>query len=195
MIVIGIDTHIATCDYVVVNELKLTKDQGTFTTSAPNLRELVGRFREQEIVVVIEQGNLTDWIYRVLKISGAKIIVSETRRNRWIAQDNTKNDRFDAQKLAMLYLGGFIKEVVQRDEKNELILRLCFEHHDLVQQRTRIKNQIKSKFKQDGIWAKGSGVYNPQNRKSWVEQIKNPTIVPFNCCFCVQFYPFLILDG
>jgi transposase len=178
MIVVGIDTHIATCDFYAVNSGGKVIGEGTFQTSAKAFRELVDKLNDKEIVLVIEQGPLTDWIRRILRPQGCRIAVSETRRNRWIAQDNVKNDRFDAKKLASLFLGGFIKEVVQRDERNEELLRLVMHHHDLIRQRTQVKNKLKAKFRQNGIRAAGRSVYNPSMRESWLGQIAtNPHLV------------------
>jgi transposase len=178
MIVVGIDTHIATCDFYAVTSGGKVVSEGSFETSAKAFRELVGRLKDKEIVLVFEQGPLSDWIRRILRPHGCRIVVSETRRNRWIAQDTVKNDRFDARKLATLYLGGFIKEVIQRDDRNEELLRLVMHHHDLTRQRTQVKNKLKAKFRQNGIRAGGRSVYNPAMRESWLAQIAtNPHLV------------------
>ena len=177
MVVIGLDTHIATCDFFAVNGEGQPIGQGTFATSRPGFVDMVKPFKGQEVVLVIEQGPLTDWIIRITKLMVPKVVAAETRRNRWISQDSTKNDRFDAEKLARLYLGGFVKEVIQRDEKNEEILRLVLHHHDLVSQRTQIKNKIKSKFRQCGVRASGEAVYNKNQREAWIAQISNDHLV------------------
>lgn len=177
MVVIGIDTHIATCDFYAVNSQGKCLKEGTIQTSVGEFKGVIGQFKKSPVTLVIEQGPLTDWMVRTLKGSVARIVVSETRRNRWIANDNIKNDRFDAEKLARLCLGGFIKEVIQRNEKNEELLRVVLLHHDLVKQRTQIKNKIKAKYRQDGIWPSGAAIFTKSNREEWISKISNPHLL------------------
>jgi len=171
--IIGMDTHIATCDFYAVGNEGNVLEQGTFKTSAFNLRQVVRQIKGDDKVVVIEQGPLAPWISRVVRPYVSKVVVSEPRRNRWIAQDSVKNDRFDTEKLTVLYRGGFIKEVIQRDEGNEGLLRLVIQHHNLVRQRTQIKNQMKAKFRESGVRAAGTSVFNKKRRAEWLAQISN----------------------
>lgn len=171
MTIIGIDTHIATCDYFALSADRKILGQGTFKTSALSFRQTVSEIKGKPKVVVIEQGPLADWIRRILRPMVSKIVVAEPRRNRWIAKDGVKNDRFDSEKLVTLYRGGFIKEVVPRDERNEQLLRLAMQHYDLVKSRVQVKNKIKAKFRQNGIRASGISVFNQNNRQSYLAQL------------------------
>ncbi|MDQ3231038.1 MAG: transposase, partial [Pseudobdellovibrionaceae bacterium] len=171
MIAIGIDTHIETCDFTALSAEGKILAEGVFKTSAINFREMVANIKGPNRVIIIEQGPLTDWIRRILKPTAVKVVVAETRRNRWISQDSIKNDRFDATKLARLFLGGFIKEVVQRNERNEELLRITMHHHDLTKQRTQVKNKLKAKFRQEGVRASGDSVFNANKREQWLSAI------------------------
>lgn len=174
MVIIGIDTHVATCDFFVIKKSAERLEElgfGTFLTGANGFIESVLKYKDEPTVVVIEQGPMANWIRRILRPTGVKVTVAEPRRNRWIAQDATKNDKFDAKKLASLYAGGYVKEIVQRDNRNEALLRLVLHHHDLVSQRTRIKNKLKAKFRQNGVQTKGDAVYSVKNRAQWIEKL------------------------
>jgi transposase len=176
--IIGIDTHIATCDYFAVDESGKRLGEGTFPTGVVPFKKMISEVEGVEKIVVIEQGPLALWIRRILRPVVTKVVVCDPRRNRWIANDSVKNDRFDGEKLTALYRGGFIKEIVQRDESNEALLRLVMTYHDLVRRRTQVKNKLKAKFRENGIRAKGSSLYNESNRKRWMDEIKtNRTLV------------------
>jgi len=176
--IIGIDTHIATCDYFAVDESGKRLAEGTFLTGVVPFKKMVNEVQGSEKIVVIEQGPLALWISRILRPVVTKVVVCDPRRNRWIEKDSVKNDRFDGEKLTALYRGGFIKEVVQRDESNEALLRLVMTYHDLVHRRTQVKNKLKAKFRENGIRAEGVSLYNESKRKKWMDELKtNRTLV------------------
>ena len=56
---------------------------------------------------------MAGWLWRNLRAEVGSMVVSEPRRNRLIAKEGDKDDDLDAEKLALLHRGGFIKEVHQ----------------------------------------------------------------------------------
>ena len=183
--IIGIDTHISTCDYYAVNNAGSLLEEGTVKTNAFQLRKTLKEIKGKDKVVVIEQGPLASWLGRILRPYVSRLVVSEPRRNRWIANDPVKFDRFDAEKLTVLYRGGCIKEITQRKGDNELLLRMVLQHHDLTNQRTRIKNKIKAKFRENGMRASGISVFNEKKRLEWLTQLStNSSLVyPVNTLY------------
>jgi hypothetical protein len=63
--------------------------------------------------LVIDEGSLAGWLWRGLATAVEHMVVSEPRRNRLIAKGGDKDDDLDAEKLAQLLRGGYVKEVHQ----------------------------------------------------------------------------------
>jgi len=140
--VIGIDTHIVNCNYFCVN--KKTAEilgAGEFSTNATNFIKTVTQFPEPRVVIV-EQGPLSGWIERILEKHVEEVVVADTKRNSWIAKDPGKNDLIDSEKLAHLYMGGYIKRIVSRSKEKQELISLVIHYHSLVRQTTRLKNQV-----------------------------------------------------
>src|SRR5205809_508904 len=64
-------------------------------------------------ILTFEEGPLADWLARNLRPHMERVIVCEPRRNALIAKDSDKDDPIDAERLAQLLRGGYLKEVHQ----------------------------------------------------------------------------------
>ncbi len=107
---IGTDNHIATLDFKVVNEAgKLTKAQKV-ATSASNFLKFVGGVPKPRMVI-IEEGTLAAWLLEICVQYGEKLVITDPKRNLWIGSSGKKDDPIDAEKLAQLARGGYIKEI------------------------------------------------------------------------------------
>jgi transposase len=148
--IIGIDEHIVNCNYSGIGE-KTGEIIGTgrFETSATNLINAVNKFPAPRIVV-IEQGPLAEWTGRVLEKYVGEVVVADTKRNSWIARDPLKNDDIDGEKLALLYIGGYIKKIIPRSTEKQEFIALVIHYHSLVKESTRLKNKVGAKFRQCG---------------------------------------------
>ena len=163
--VIGIDTHIVNCNYFCIE--KRTGEilgVGEFATNATNFIKAVTQFPEPRVVIV-EQGSLSGWIERILEKYVEEVVVADTKRNSWIAKDPGKNDLIDGEKLAHLYMGGYIKRIVSRSKEKEELISLVIHYHSLVRQTTRSKNQIGAKFRQVGERRRGVRAYREEKIK------------------------------
>jgi len=163
--IIGIDTHIADCNYFCME--KQTGEilgAGEFATNATNFIKAVIQFPKPRVVIV-EQGPLSGWIERILEKHVEDVVVADTKRNSWIAKDPGKNDLIDGEKLAHLYMGGYIKRIVSRSKEKEELISLVIHYHSLVRESTRLKNQIGAKFRQGGIRKIGIHAYKEESIK------------------------------
>jgi transposase len=148
---IGMDTHCQFCEIAVVNsagELVLRERCETNLAALLKVIEAVPRPRQ----LVIEEGPLAGWLWRGLRQTVERMTVSEPRRNRLISKEGDKDDDLDAEKLAQLQRGGFVKEVHQV----ETLARALFKqqvalYHHRVRQRVREGIRISSLFKQHGV--------------------------------------------
>ena len=121
---IGLDTHGQFCEMAAVDQGGKLKERGRCDTTIPDLVELLERVPKPRRLV-IEEGPLADWLWRNLRTHVEEMIVCEPRRNRLIAEDGDKDDPVDAEKLAQLYRGGYIKPV----HHTESLAQAIFKQH------------------------------------------------------------------
>lgn len=163
--IIGIDTHIVNSNYFCVREKSgEISGVGGFATNTTNFIKAVCQFPEPRIVI-IEQGPLADWIRRILEPYVEEVVVADTKRNTWIARDPLKSDKIDGEKLVHLYMGGYIKKIIQRSRDKEELISLVLHYHSLVKESTRLKNQISAKFRQGGKRKRGDHAYREDSIK------------------------------
>jgi len=105
---IGMDTHCQFCEIAAVNTRGDVVERDRCVTCIPALLEVIERVpRPRQLV--IEEGPLAGWLWRHLHQAVDRMVVSEPRRNRLIALDGDKDDDLDAEKLAQLLRGGYVK--------------------------------------------------------------------------------------
>lgn len=104
-------------------------------------------------MVVIEEGPPADGLNRGLGERGETVVVCDPRRNHLIAKDSDKDDAMDAEKLARLARGGFIKVVHHTETFDRVAFKrrvaLC---HDQVRHRVREANRLMAQCRQLGVF-------------------------------------------
>ena len=174
---IGTDNHIETLDFKVVNEAgKLTKAQKE-ATSASNFLKFV-RSIPKPRMVIIEEGTLAAWLLEICIQYGEKLVITDPKRNLWIGSSGKKDDPIDAEKLAQLARGGYIKEIHHPVGQHRRFRELMTAYHDTCRSVTRIKNKIKAKFIQNGIQCTGETVYLKEHREKWRQRLpQDPSLL------------------
>src|SRR5262249_20689115 len=107
---IGIDVHCQFCEIAVVDGSGDIVFRDRCATTIPTLLAVLEKVPRPRSLVV-EEGSLAGWLWRGLAIAVERMVVSEPRRNRLIAKGVDKEDDLDAEKLAQLLRGGYVKEV------------------------------------------------------------------------------------
>jgi len=148
---IGIDVHCQFCQIAVINSAGAVVQRARCDTSMPALLQLieaVPRWR----AVAIEEGPLAGWIWRGLHAAVDQMVVSQPRRNRLICADGDKDDPIDAEKLAQLLRGGFLKEVHQVESLEGAVFKQQVAlYHFRVRQRVRESLRLTWLFRQHGV--------------------------------------------
>jgi hypothetical protein len=95
--------------------------------------------------VVLEVGTHSPWVSRRVTAAGHEAIVANPRRVRWIAENDSKNDRFDAELLARLGRLGpsLLSPIVHRGEQAQRDLILIRARDGLVRARSQLINQVR----------------------------------------------------
>jgi transposase len=174
---IGTDVHISTLDFKVVNnpgKVIMAKQVPTSALNFINFVKSVPRPRQ----VIIEEGSLADWLMEICLKNNEKLIISDPKRNHWIGSSEQKEDPIDAEKLAQLARGGYIKEIHHPVGHRRRFRELVMAYHDTVKSAVRIKNKIKAKFMQNGISCCGQTVYSSVHREQWRKKLpQEPTLL------------------
>jgi len=168
---IGMDCHITTLDFAVVNDAGRLVKANSVATSVNNFMEFVKKVTPPRIVYM-EEGTLAAWSLEVCVRYGEKLVITDPKENRWIGSSGQKDDSIDALKLAQLARGGYIKEIHHPIGQRRRFRELMIAYHDTVRSETRIKNKIKAKFRQNGIQCTGDTVYSKTHKEEW--KIKLP---------------------
>jgi len=179
---IGMDSHISTLEFAVVNEGGRLVKADRVATSVKGFMEFV-RTVPRPRAIYMEEGTLAAWALETCVRFGEKLVITDPKKNHWISSSGQKDDPIDALKLAQLGRGGYIKEIHHPVGQRRRFRELMIAYHDAVRSTTRIKNKIKAKFRQNGIQCTGITVYSETYREDWKGKLpQEPTLL-------------LILDG
>lgn len=174
----GLDLGSRTCH--VVGKTKdgdRVADQ-KFNTEAHRIREVFEKI-PGELHIHLEASELAGWVRQILRGCPRvqRILVSNPKENSWIAKDANKNDRRDAGKLADLLRSGMADEhaVYYSDDPDRAVFKQIVQHYEkLTRQESKLKMQIKSRLRQQGVIARGETVYTREGRPAFVEQVPSP---------------------
>jgi transposase len=171
---IGMDCHITTLDFAVVNEAGRLVKADRVATSVNGLMGFVKTLPRPR-TIYIEEGTLAAWALETCVRFGEKLVITDPKQNHWIGSSGQKDDPLDALKLAQLARGGYIKEIHHPVGQRRRFRELMIAYHDAVRSTTRIKNKIKAKFRQNGILCTGATVYSETYREEWKGKLPQET--------------------
>lgn len=147
---VGVDLGDRFSRYCVLNEDGEVMEEGRMRTSA----EAFGRHWEGEPRqrMVMETGTHSPWISRLLEGFGHQVIVANARKVRAISQNESKNDRQDAEMLARLgYCNPkLLAPVRHRSVERQRDLNLIRARDTLVRARTMLINSVRGLVKSGG---------------------------------------------
>ena len=163
---IGMDSHISTLDFAVVNEAGQLVKAHRVATSVNGFMEFVKTVPPPR-TIYMEEGTLAAWALETCVRFREKLVITDAKKNHWIGSSGQKDDSIDALKLAQLARGGYIKEIHHPVGQRRRFRELMITYHDAVRSTTRIKNKIKARFRQSGIQYTGATVYSEKHREEW----------------------------
>jgi len=163
---IGVDCHISSLDFAVVNERGTTTKKAKVDTG---VKEFIGFVKSvpKPREIYIEEGELAGWMFETSLKFGEKLIITDPKINKWIGKAGQKNDTVDAEKLAQLARGKYIKAIYHPGDKRRRFKELVFAYHDTVKSQARVKNKIKANFRKNGVRCSGDTVYSDKHRAKW----------------------------
>ena len=168
---VGVDAHSDHCN------LACLRRQGEFclevevATRAEDLREVVSGLRKP-VWLSVESSSMAPFVAYALEAAVDRVIVNETRENRWISRNEKKGDREDARRLARQLRMNEYKEVHLPRRSRRGIRELSRLLQKSTADTTRLKNRIKSKFRESGLPVSGSAVYSGEGRQIYLTKLR-----------------------
>ena len=136
---IGLDVHRDFCEVAIAEEGKV-RSAGRIATR-PEVLELFAQSLTTDDRVVLEvTGNAWE-IARIIEPHVARVVVVSPS-DTGIRQARAKTDRLDARTLAKLLAAGSLDSVWMPDERTRVMRRRLARRAQLVEARTRVKNEI-----------------------------------------------------
>ena len=134
------DVH-RTFAQIAVVEDGLCRDEGRIDVTPEALRAWADTLQPDDQVALEATGN-SDAIALLLTPRVARVVVSNPKKTRAIAEAKVKTDKVDARILAQLLAADFLPPVWLPDDRTRRLRRMVARRTHLVRQRTRLKNQV-----------------------------------------------------
>jgi transposase len=147
---VGVDLGDRFSRYCRLNREGEVTEEGRIRTSKEAFQQhWEGEARQR---VVLETGTHSPWISRLLRGLGHEVIVANARKLRAISQNESKNDRQDAEMLARLgYCNPrLLKPIRHRSVERQHDLNLLRARDTLVRARTMLINSVRGLVKSAG---------------------------------------------
>lgn len=174
---IGLDTHCQSTDLAWISESGRVQGRAKVPTTIPKLVEAIEAIPRKR-AVVLEEGPLADWLYRNLLIHVDQIVVANPRRNALIAKESDKDDPIDAEKLAQLLRGDFLKPVHHPETLERMIFKQQISlYHDQVRHRVREANRVMAQFRRWGVFLKEKAFADPESRLDVLKRVSAHPVV------------------
>ncbi len=134
------DVHRSFAQLAIVED-GLCRDEGRIGVKPEDLRAWALTLSPDD-EIVLEATTNSDAIAVMLRPIVARVVVSNPRKTRAIAEAKVKTDKVDARILAQLLAADFMPETWVADDRTRMRRRLVARRTHLVRQRTRLKNQV-----------------------------------------------------
>jgi len=174
---IGLDAHGGFCQLSATNNSGRPIYAGRCSTTIIALRTMLEEVPRPRHLV-FEEGPLANWLYRNLVDHVDSLTVAEPRRNRLIACDGDKDDPVDAEKLAHLLRGGYVKSVHQTGTLEETLFKqLVAQYHRHVRRRVAAGLQVTAILKQHGVMAPAKQFDHQEDRAELLQRLPSQALL------------------
>jgi transposase len=165
----GLDVHQATTVVSVMDQDgRMILETIVETQPAPLVRLM--QSMSGPLYVTLEETTQAEWLYQLLEAHCAELIVCDPRRNKLLSE-GSKADKSDARKLADLLRTGMLRSVYHGHWPMEKLKELVRGYETVSEDTQRVMVRIKAIFRGRGIATTGHGVYQPRERRQWLDQL------------------------
>jgi transposase len=164
---IGIDVHQATSVFAVMNQQGKIVGEAVLETKPATIIDFL-KGQRGTVWVTFEEGTYANWLYDVIQPQVAKLVVCDPRKNKL---DGNKSDKIDAKRLAELLRMNALNAVYHGQDSTRTLKELARSYVSLQQDSTRVMNRLKAMYRGRGIACRGTSIYQPENRKEWLDKL------------------------
>jgi transposase len=169
---LGLDCHSRQCVLAVIDDEGRELSCRTVPTQADALVKAVMAVPKARKHLMLEEGESSRWIARLLRAHVETLVVCDPRQNHHLSRHHNKRDDRDAFTLARLRRLREYKEVWQPSDPRRIAFRhAAGSYEDAVRHQTRLKLQIKSQYRQWGVAVTGSEVFSPQSQDPYLKRL------------------------
>ncbi len=184
----ALDAHCDFSEMFAVDSAGRLAKRSRLQTSIPKLASALRELGDN-VTLTFEEGPLADWLARNLKPYVKELIVCEPRRNRLIAKSGDKDDPLDAERLAQLLRGGYLKPVHQTDSLERAIFKQHVGYyHDRVRDRVRQGHQVVALLRRHGVFTQIERLRDPGERKRLWSQLPTSRVLREDLAQMLSFY-------
>lgn len=169
---IGMDVHKATTVTAVRNNEGSVETEAIIQTKRSPILDFI-KGQSGTLHVVFEEGTQAAWLFDLIRPHVASVLVCDPRK---IVNQGNKNDKIDAKRLAELLRLNALTPVYHGERSTQAVKELVRSYNAIVQDGTRIKNRLKAIFRGRAIDCSGGAVYDPDERKSWLQKLGNDAL-------------------
>jgi transposase len=171
------DVHCGFTEMIVVTPSGRVTRRDRCDTAIPALIEALEQVPRPRLLT-FEEGPLAGWLLRNVAAHVDQVLVCEPRRNRLIAKEADKDDPLDAEKLAHLFRGGFLKEVHHPQDLQRAILKehVAF-YYERVRERVRLSNQTLGHFRQHGVFLNSGALDDADDRRRLLRRLPTSRVL------------------
>ena len=146
---IGLDAHSKTCTFVAMDSSGKIVREGFFKTSESGLKSMV-KSLEGDVAVVLEETNISHWIYNTIKPHAKKVIVCHAAH--LPKKSGPKTDYRDALHLVKQLRAENLTPVHHDDDEGLMDLRsVVSSYQGIVDSIVQQKNRFKAILRSEGI--------------------------------------------
>lgn len=187
---IGLDVHRNFAQIAILGEPKPASPR--ISTDPESLRAFAQTLGSDDQVVLEATAN-TWAIADLLAAHAGRVVVSNPLRTRAIADAKIKTDKVDAATLARLLAADFIPEVWVPDASTRALRRRIAHRRALVQQRTRLRNQIHASLIRSLVSCPRSDLFGKEARR-WLATVELPGDERASVASCLRLHDALEVE-
>ena len=172
---IGADVHNHSTELAVEKGGQIV-DHYTVPTTIPAIAQVLDSLGGTKYLA-LEEGPMAGWLYRNLRSHVERLVICDPHRNHLINQEGDKDDPIDAEKLAVLLRGGYLKEVYHSQEEERVELKEWVGlYQDRVEDAVRQINKIRARCRMHGLLIPRAVLRDPQKRSDWLKTISSAAL-------------------
>ena len=172
---IGADVHSNSIEIAIRDRKKMLK-RYTVPASISAVAQVLDSLGGKKFFA-IEEGPMSGWLYRNLRHKVDRFISADPRYNKLISSDGDHDDKIDSAKLAMLLVGGFLREVYHTyDDRREELKQWVSLYHDRIRDAVRSINKIRARCRMYGVTMPRRVLRQAEHRQSWLCKLKQPAL-------------------